>query len=101
MNFVSLQFLAFLAVCYDVYWGLRSRDGRQRFLVAASYLFYAAWDWRFCGLMLFVTVNAYLAGRALASGMAARRPVLWVSVAVDLVVLCAFKYFHFFNGSLD
>jgi|HubBroStandDraft_1064217.scaffolds.fasta_scaffold00626_8 alginate O-acetyltransferase complex protein AlgI len=96
VNFVSAQFALFLAGTYAAYWLSPPGDGRKYLLLAASYLFYAAWDWRFCGLLAFVTVNAHLAGSALA-----RRPepvrsrLLCFSLAADLAVLGWFKYAGF------
>jgi alginate O-acetyltransferase complex protein AlgI len=96
MNFVSAEFVLFLAVTYGLYWLLPRNAGRKHLLLAASYIFYAAWDWRFCGLMAFVTVNAWLAGRLLAGRQgAARSRVLWLSIGTDLAVLGWFKYAGF------
>ena len=98
MNFVSAEFALFLAVTYGVYW-LLPKGGRKLLLLAASYLFYAAWDWRFCGLMGFVSGNAYLAGRALATRQGpARARILWLSIGTDLAVLGWFKYAGFLAG---
>jgi D-alanyl-lipoteichoic acid acyltransferase DltB (MBOAT superfamily) len=73
---------------------------RKYLLTTLSYCFYAAWDWRFCGLMLFVTLNAYLTARVLeAKAGDIRRKVLWISIAIDLCVLGFFKYFGFFSSS--
>jgi alginate O-acetyltransferase complex protein AlgI len=100
VNFLSLTFLVFLVIVYAVYWNFLRGDTRKYFLIAASYVFYAWWDWRFCGLMLFVTVNAYWTGRVLPTLTARRRlRVLWASVGVDLGVLGVFKYSGFFAAN--
>ena len=97
MNFISLTFLVFLAVVYGVYWKIPAGEWRKYFLVAASYVFYAWWDWRFCGLMALVTVNAYATGQILARLAAPQQlRVLWASIALDLGVLGFFKYYGFF-----
>jgi D-alanyl-lipoteichoic acid acyltransferase DltB (MBOAT superfamily) len=98
VNFVSGEFALFLAVTYGFYRAVPHGEGRKLLLLGASYVFYAAWDWRFCGLMGFVTVNAYLAGRALGRS---RRPnlVLWLSIGTDLAVLAWFKYAGFFAAA--
>ena len=67
MNFVSFEFLGFLAAVYLLDWVLPHERVRNWLLTLASYIFYAAWDWRFSFLMLFVTVNACAAGRLIAS----------------------------------
>src|SRR6266478_4045953 len=67
VNFVSFEFLGFLGAVYVFHWLLPQERARKWLLTVASYLFYAAWDWRFCFLMLFVTVNAFAAGHLLLS----------------------------------
>jgi D-alanyl-lipoteichoic acid acyltransferase DltB (MBOAT superfamily) len=70
-------------------------------LTVASYLFYAAWNWRFCFLMLFVTVNAFAAGQMLARATRNRRTtVLAASIGIDLAILGFFKYFDFFLSNV-
>jgi D-alanyl-lipoteichoic acid acyltransferase DltB (MBOAT superfamily) len=94
VNFVSAPFALFLALSYAGYWLLPRGRSRKVMLLAASYVFYAAWDWRFCGLMGVVTLNAWLAGRALDTGRN-RRLVLWLSIGADLAGLAWFKYAGF------
>ena len=100
MNFVSVEFFIFLAVTLAAYWALGHGPARTWFLTLASYVFYAWWDWRFCGLMLFVTLNAWLAGRYVHDVRERlRKPLLAASIAVDLAVLAFFKYFNFFEAN--
>jgi D-alanyl-lipoteichoic acid acyltransferase DltB (MBOAT superfamily) len=102
MNFISVQYIAFLGVAYGLYWSLRGVEIRKYVLTGLSYIFYAAWDWRFCGLMLFVTMNAYLTARVLESKTRKiRRSALWLSITIDLMVLGFFKYFGFFVSSFE
>jgi alginate O-acetyltransferase complex protein AlgI len=63
VNFVSFEFEAFLAVVYVLHWSCHHASIRKWLLVIASYIFYAVWDWHFCFLMLFVTVNAFAVGQ--------------------------------------
>lgn len=91
-------FALFFAAVFTVYHLLRGR-WRMAFLLAASYLFYAAWDWRFCFLLLTSTVVDYLVGRALDSpsrSEPARRRLLVASLMVNLGILGFFKYWDFF-----
>ena len=53
MIFSSIQFFAFLAVVLGALAVSRSEPWRRTILLVASYVFYGAWDWRFCGLILF------------------------------------------------
>lgn len=97
MNFISFEFAGFLGAVYVLHWVLPQARARNWLLTGASYLFYAAWDWRFCLLMLFVTVNAFAAG-LLASSLTSsgRKAILAASIGIDLAVLAFFKYYNFF-----
>jgi len=98
LAFNSLQYAAFLPVAVLVHWLLRSRKQRQLWLLAASYVFYAWFDWRFQLLLIFTTCVDYAVGRELDSDRSdrARRRLLAVSLLVNLAVLGFFKYAGFF-----
>ena len=66
MVFNSLQYLVFFPLVFVVYWQLKRR-GQNVLLLAASWFFYAMWDWRFLGLMLLTTVVDFGVGRYLAA----------------------------------
>ena len=101
MNFVSFEFAAFLAIVYALHWSCRYPGARKWLLTIASYVFYAVWDWRFCFLMLFVTVNAFAAGQMLARATSRRRTaVLAASIGIDLATLGFFKYYDFFLSNV-
>jgi alginate O-acetyltransferase complex protein AlgI len=52
MLFNSLKFLfLFLPVTYFVFWRLRSKNQRYIWLTIASYVFYGAWNYKFCVLI--------------------------------------------------
>ena len=97
MLFNSAAFLVFLPAVYLLYIRLGHRSQNQ-LLLAASYLFYGWWDWRFCFLLLFSTVVDYHCGARMAAthDPAARRRYLWTSLGVNLGALGFFKYFNFF-----
>jgi alginate O-acetyltransferase complex protein AlgI len=100
MLFNSLQFLVFFSVVFTLYCAL-SHGWQNRMLLVASYVFYAGWDWRFCGLMLLTTVADYFIGHRLdrASDERIRKRWLWCSVVLNLGILGFFKYFNFFVES--
>jgi D-alanyl-lipoteichoic acid acyltransferase DltB (MBOAT superfamily) len=101
VNFVSFEFAVFLAVVYVLYWSYRNAGIQKSLLTIASYGFYAAWNWRFCFLMLFVTANAFAAGQMLARVPHRwRTAVLVASVGVDIAVLGFFKYYDFFLSNV-
>ena len=101
MVFTSLHFVAFFAVVYAAYRVLPHR-GQNWLLVAASYYFYAAWDWRFLSLLIGSTLVDYGVARAIAASTDPRRRkhLLWLSLAFNFGMLGFFKYFDFFAGSL-
>ena len=97
MTFNSLQYALFLPCVFLLYWSLRRRK-QNILLLCASYLFYATWDWRFLGLLVFSSVTDYTVGRLLGRALSDRhrRALLVVSLVVNLGVLGFFKYFDFF-----
>ncbi len=100
MVFPTLQFIGFFAVVLalnGLFWN--SNAWRKGMLIAASYVFYAAWDVRFLLLMGFVSSVAWLAGLAVTMPRL-RRPAKAAGIAAMLAVLGAFKYYNFFTLSL-
>jgi alginate O-acetyltransferase complex protein AlgI len=97
MLFNTWQFWAFLAVVLPVYWALPFR-WQNRFLIVASYYFYACWNWKFLPLIAGSTLMDYLLGMAVARAPSrtARRRLVAISVVVNLALLGFFKYYGFF-----
>jgi D-alanyl-lipoteichoic acid acyltransferase DltB (MBOAT superfamily) len=97
MLFNSWAFLVFFVIVYILYLNLRHR-GQNLLLLAASYVFYGWWDWRFTGLMLVSTVSDYVCALAIEHAPTARRRKAWliVSVSTHLAMLGFFKYYNFF-----
>jgi D-alanyl-lipoteichoic acid acyltransferase DltB (MBOAT superfamily) len=101
MLFNSNEFLIFLAVVLIVYYSLHSLRWQNMLLLVASYLFYAAWDWRFCALLLITSGVDFVVGKSLVDLPAGsqRQRVLAMGLAVNLGMLFFFKYFNFFVDS--
>ena len=101
MLFNSLTFLIFLGVVLAFYYRLPFK-AQNWFLLAASYVFYGWWDVRFLGLLLFTSFFDY--GCALwienQPDRVKRKWLLGFSMALNLGVLCVFKYFNFFADTL-
>jgi D-alanyl-lipoteichoic acid acyltransferase DltB (MBOAT superfamily) len=99
--FNSLHFIWFFAVVYAVYRLLPHRK-QNWLLLAASYYFYAAWDWRFLGLLLASTIVDYSAALAIdrSADPRRRRLFLCLSIGFNLALLGFFKYFNFFADNL-
>jgi alginate O-acetyltransferase complex protein AlgI len=101
MIFTSIQFAAFFVVVYALYRLLPHR-WQNWLLLAASYYFYAAWDWRFLSLLVGSTLIDYSMARSIAraGSLRRRRFAVIVSLVFNLGVLGFFKYFNFFADSV-
>lgn len=103
MLFNSVEFLWFLPLVLGLYWLIGYRQLRlQNFLLLiASYIFYGWWDWRFLSLISFSILVDYLASIQIHRSQSKRKARLWlvVSIAVNLGLLCFFKYYNFFVDS--
>ncbi|MHB1535738.1 MAG: MBOAT family O-acyltransferase, partial [Acidimicrobiales bacterium] len=98
MTFNSLQYAAFLPAVWLAYWRL-PRRGQNVLLLAASYFFYGAFDWRFLGLLMLSTGTDFTVGQLLGrtEDPAKRRAIFAISLLVNLGILGFFKYFDFFT----
>ena len=104
MNYLSIEFAVALVAFFPLYWALASRVVLQKgLLLAASYAFYATWDWRFAamlaGFSLAVHACAHLIDRA--ANPRARQAWLAAAIGLCLAYLAAFKYFDFFREGLQ
>lgn len=93
MIFTSYTYLLFLAVAFLLHWTL-PRVARKPFLIVASYVFYASWDWRFAFLLLGLSLFNWAYARSVLA-RAEPGPV-WPGVLVNLAPLLIFKYTGFF-----
>jgi alginate O-acetyltransferase complex protein AlgI len=102
--FPTATFAIFFLVVLPLSWLLMPRGERWRpFIIAASFVFYSAWDWRFVFLLAASIVwNQYF---ALAihrrTAKRTRKRLLAVAVAGNLAVLGYFKYADFFVTSTN
>jgi len=96
MEFHSLRFFAFLLAVLALHYSL-PRPLRRYLLLVASYVFYGAWDWRFCGLIAASTaLDWYVALRIAACDDTKRRKAwLVATLAANLGMLAVFKYLNF------
>ena len=101
MLFNSLHFVWFFLVVYVLYRLLPHRP-QNWLLLAASYYFYAAWDWRFLGLLVGSTVVDYTCALLIdrQTDQARRKRLMWISILFNLTLLGFFKYFNFFADNL-
>lgn len=104
MLFNSLQYLLFLPIVFAVYWLVNNKSLKIQnlLLLAASYYFYACWDWRFLFLLMFSTGLDYYTGLKMYDTQNAKMKKFWfwLSIGVNVGFLGVFKYFNFFADSL-
>lgn len=104
MLFSQIEYFVFAGVVLAFLLIVRNHRAQKIFLLAASYYFYAYWDWRFLGLILTSTLIDYVVGRALKrtdkSNLKRRRALLIASLVTNLGLLGFFKYYNFFVESL-
>ena len=101
--FPTIDFAIFFAVVYTVQWFLNPHPGPWKlFMIAASYFFYAWWDWRFTFLLATSTVIAQVGGSVVhrASGRK-RKAALWSTLALLVGLLAWFKYYGFLAVNVD
>ncbi|OBX23264.1 MULTISPECIES: MBOAT family O-acyltransferase [Bizionia] len=103
MLFNSLDFAIFLPIVFILYWFVfkRSLSAQNVLLLVASYVFYAWWDWRFLGLIIFSTLVDYMVAHGLAKAEKPqnRKLLLGISLICNLGLLGFFKYYNFFVDS--
>ena len=104
MLFPTIDFAIFFAGAFAANWALRPYPRLWRLaMIAASYLFYSWWDWRFVLLLAAATAIAQLGAVVVhrASSPVRRRVVLVATVAGLVGILAWFKYYGFFAVNLD
>lgn len=103
MFFNSLDYAIFLPIVFTLYWLLNGRHTWQNIiLLIASYVFYAWWDYRFLGLLIFSTLLDYFSGHKIEQATGGKKKMwLIISTTVNLGFLAVFKYYNFFIDSLS
>lgn len=99
MVFNSLEYLLFLPAVFLIYWLVfKSVRSRNLFIVAASYLFYGWWSWKFLILIFITTLCSYLSGIVIEKfrSHALQRAFLIANIALNIGILFTYKYFNFF-----
>jgi len=100
--FPTATFAIFFMVVLPLSWLLMPRGERWRpFIIASSYVFYSAWDWRFVFLLAFSTVWNQVFAVAIhkRTEPRARKALLAAAIAGNLALLGYFKYYGFFVTS--
>ncbi len=101
MLFTSTAFVLFLPVVFGLYWAIGGKNvkAQNALLIAASFLFYGWWDYRFVLLLLATTGFDFYVGLQLGriEDEHKRQAFFIASIAANLTALGFFKYFNFFS----
>lgn len=109
MTFSSITFVIFFIIVYSLIFivdlklfdniedNIRKKT-KHIILLLASYVFYGWWDYRFCFLMLLLTVIAWYCSCRIYKGIKKKLHLI-LGVAAPLIVLGFFKYYNFFVDS--
>ncbi len=102
--FHTQAFLLFFAAMFAIYWMIPRRFGMARIwlLIVASFHFYAAWSFELAFLVTGTTIADYIFGRlmGMTDRQRVRRGIMFTSIAMNLGILCYFKYRGFFLNEL-
>ena len=105
MFFNSLEFLIFLPVVFILYWFVFKKNLRLQnlFIVAASYIFYGWWNWRFLILIAFTSLCSWSSGIWIGclrqKKRAKAKAITATNIVINLLILGIFKYYDFFAQS--
>ena len=104
MLFPTIDFAIFFGIVFVLNWLLAPFPRRWKpFIIVASYVFYAWWDWRFIFLLMASTVITIVGGRLIheAPTKKLRRAYLIGALVGDIGLLAYFKYYGFFSFNID
>jgi D-alanyl-lipoteichoic acid acyltransferase DltB (MBOAT superfamily) len=100
--FPTSTFAVFFVIVLVASWALMPRPRIWRlFMIGASFVFYADWDWKFVGLLAF----SILWNQAIGVGIyrltvkSQKQALLTIGLVGDLGLLGYFKYYNFFVSS--
>jgi alginate O-acetyltransferase complex protein AlgI len=104
MLFNSFIFAVFLPVVFALYWGVfRGVRAQNLLLIAAGFVFYGWWDWRFLLLLLATSLTDHGVALAMGGATSQRGRKAWLALSLigNLGTLAVFKYHDFFARSLQ
>lgn len=104
MSFLSVRFGIFFLILLLIMKATSGAKAHQRVLLAASYVFYAAGDWRFLILLAGVSLAMWQCGLKIARAAEKEnggKAWLVLGVSLDLLVLGVFKYAGFFADTFS
>ena len=104
MLFNSFEFALFLPIVFLLYWFVfKELRWQNLFIVAASYIFYGLWNWKFLFLIALTSFFSYASGIAIEhyADRNTRKCISAINIVLNLLVLGVFKYYNFFVESIQ
>jgi alginate O-acetyltransferase complex protein AlgI len=105
MVFNSVAFIIFFLLTFIVYWLIGSKNKKLQniFLLFASYVFYAWWDWRFLSLLIFHSTFSYWISTRISNtdNEKSKKSFLTFGIVLSILILGFFKYYNFFAENLN
>lgn len=103
INFVQLFDFSVCSISPVLSFFSRNKTTQNAFLLIASLVFYALWDWRFLCLLAATILSTYYIGNLVASntGRTSRKPLFIAGIVINLSILFFFKYFRFFIDTFN
>jgi alginate O-acetyltransferase complex protein AlgI len=98
MLFPTVEYAVFFLIVLAIAWALeRHPQSHKLFLLAASYVFYGFWSWRYVPLLILISLFAGLVAQTIQHSEDPRRrkQLLILGVTVCLAVLVYYKYASF------
>lgn len=107
MLFHSIQFALFLPIVFLLYWLVFDYIIRKSkwqlhlqnaFVIAASYVFYGWWDWRFLLLIALTSFCSWGSGLLIKRQEEKQKAklLMWLNIILNVGILALFKYYDFF-----
>lgn len=98
MLFNSIGFGLFFSTVFVMYWFIFNKSLKQQnlFLLVASFLFFACFDWRFLFLLLFSIALDFSIAHKIYQSKYHKKSWFLLSIVLNLCFLGFFKYFNFF-----
>lgn len=109
MLFNSIRFLIFFPIISIAYFLIPHRF-RWLWLLGANYYFYMCWNPKYALILISVTAVTYLSGLLIhkadsikdnTSSIRVKKLCVFMSFAINVTMLAAFKYINFFDRSIN
>ncbi len=102
--FTQINFWIFFAIVYLIYAVIyKKKNLRIPYLFFISLLFYYKTSGLFVGILIFSTINDFFIGKGIyhTKSIVKKKFLVGISVFINLLTLCYFKYAYFFTDSFN